>query len=146
MYIGNEVKLEVEENITPLVPDVTIDKENHNCDILDTTTNVEICKQDVDVEQIQQTDDVSEDDIIIKIKSYRNTGKGEISIKNKSYSLELEKSNDIDKDLISFKSEDTGVATVANNGKVTLKSIGNTRIIVSYNGKEKDTLLLTVKK
>lgn len=58
----------------------------------------------------------------------------------------MEKPNDIDKNLISFKSEDTSIATVTNNGKVTLKSIGNTKIIVSYNGKEKDTLLLTVKK
>ena len=143
---GKEVKLEVEENITPLLQDVFVGEENHNCDIADTTTKVEICNQVVDIEPIQQTNETPEDDIIIKIKSYRNTGKGEISIKNKSYSLELEKSNDIDKNLISFKSEDTGIATVTNNGKVDLKSIGNTKIIVSYNGIEKDTLLLNVKK
>ena len=143
---GKEVKLEVEENITPLLQDVIVEEENHNCDIADTTKKVEICNQVVDIEPIQQTNKTPEDDIIIKIKSYKSTGNGIISIKEKSYSLELEKSNDIDKNLISFKSEDTGIATVTNNGKVTLKSIGNTKIIVSYNGKEKDTLLLTVKK
>lgn len=144
--LGKEVKLEVEENITPLLQDVIVEEENHNCDIADTTKKVEICNQVVDIEPIQQTNKTPEDDIIIKIKSYKSTGKGIISIKEKSFSLELEKSNDIDKNLISFKSEDTGIATVTNNGKVTLKSIGNTKIIVSYNGKEKDTLLLTVKK
>lgn len=144
--LGNEVKLEVEENISPLVPDVNIDKENHNCDIIDTTTNVEICKQDVDVEQIQQTDDVSEDDIIIKIESYKNTGEGQISIKDKNYCVSLSKPDGIDRNLISFTSEDTSVATVTNEGKVTPISKGKTKIIVSYNGKEKDTLLLTVKK
>ena len=143
---GKEVKLEVEENITPLLQDVFVGEENHNCDIADTTTKVEICNQVVDIEPIQQTNETPEDDIIIKIKSYKNTGEGVISIKEKSCSLELEKSNDIDKNLISFKSEDTGIATVTNNGKVDLKSIGNTKIIVSYNGIEKDTLLLNVKK
>lgn len=144
--LGKEVKLEVEENITPLLQDVIVEEENHNCDIADTTKKVEICNQVVDIEPIQQTNKTPEDDIIIKIKSYKSTGKGIISIKEKSFPLELEKPNDIDKNLISFKSEDTSIATVTNNGKVTLKSIGNTKIIVSYNGKEKDTLLLTVKK
>lgn len=144
--LGKEVKLEVEENITPLLQDVIVEEENHNCDIADTTKKVEICNQVIDIEPIQQTNKTPEDDIIIKIKSYKSTGKGIISIKEKSFSLELEKPNDIDKNLISFKSEDTSIATVTNNGKVTLKSIGNTKIIVSYNGKEKDTLLLTVKK
>lgn len=143
---GKEVKLEVEENITPLLQDVIVEKENHNCDIADTTTKVDICTQDVDIEPIQQTDETHEDDIIIKFKSYRNTGKGEISIKDKSFPLKLEKPDDIDKDLITLRSEDTCIATVTNNGKVDLKSIGNTKIIVSYNGIEKDTLLLNVKK
>lgn len=144
--LGKEVKLEVEENITPLLQDVIVEEENHSCGIADTTTKVEVCNQVVDIEPIQQTNETPEDDIIIKIKSYQNTGEGVISIKDKSCSLELEKSNDIDKNLISFKSEDTAIASVTNNGKVTLKSIGNTKIIVSYNGKVKDTLLLTVKK
>ena len=60
--------------------------------------------------------------------------------------MPLSKPDGIDRNLISFTSEDTSVATVTNEGKVTPISKGKTKIIVSYNGKEKDTLLLTVKK
>lgn len=51
--LGKEVKLEVEENITPLLQDVIVEEENHNCDIADTTKKVEICNQVIDIEPIQ---------------------------------------------------------------------------------------------
>lgn len=87
----------------------------------------------------------SPDNIIIKIKSWKNTGKGEIPLTEKNYWIPTDKPTNVDKNLITYSSENTEIATVTNEGHVTPIAIGTTKIIVSYNGREQDSLLLTIK-
>lgn len=86
-----------------------------------------------------------DEESIIKIKSWKNTGKGEILLTEKNYWIPTEKPANIDKNLITYSSENTEIATVTNNGHVTPIAIGTTKIIVSYNDIEQDSLLLTIK-
>ena len=87
----------------------------------------------------------SDHNIIIKIKSRQNTDKGEIFLTDKDYWVPIDKPSNIDKALITFSSENTEIATVTNEGHVTPMATGTTKIIVSYKGKEQDSLLLTIK-
>ena len=87
----------------------------------------------------------SPDNIIIKIKSWQNTGKGEIPLTEMNYWIPTDKPTNVDKNLITYSSENTEIATVTNEGHVTPIAIGTTKIIVSYNGREQDSLLLTIK-
>ena len=87
----------------------------------------------------------SPDNIIIKIKSWQNTGKGEIPLTEMNYWIPTDKPTNVDKNLITYCSENTEIATVTNEGHVTPIAIGTTKIIVSYNGREQDSLLLTIK-
>jgi len=98
---------------------------------------------DVTVKELQDED--SDDDIIIRIKSWNDTGKGEILLTDKNYWVPTDKPSNVDKTLITFSSENTEIATVTDKGHVTPIAIGTTKIIVSYNGKEQDSLLLTIK-
>lgn len=83
--------------------------------------------------------------LIIKIKSWKNTGKGEILLTDKNYWIPTDKLENVNKNLITYSSGNTEIATVTNNGYVTPIAIGTTKIVVSYNGIEQDSLLLTIK-
>ena len=113
--------------------------------------NVKICatineKEYVcDVTVKESLDEDSDHDIIIKIKSWNDTGKGEILLTDKNYWVPTNKPSNVDRNLITFSSENTEIATVTDKGHVTPIAIGTTKIIVSYNGKEQDSLLLTIK-
>ena len=86
-----------------------------------------------------------DNDVIIKIKSWRDTGKREILLTNNNYLVPTDKPFNVDNSLITFSSENTKIATITNGGRVTPIAIGTTKIIVSYKGKEQDSLLLTIK-
>lgn len=98
-----------------------------------------------DVTVKESLDEDSDHDIIIKIRSWRDTGEGEILLTEKNYWVPTDKPSDVDRTLITFSSENTEIATVTNEGHVTPMATGTTKIIVSYNGKEQDSLLLTIK-
>ena len=87
------------------------------------------------------------EDFVIKIASYKNSGTGQISISNKSYRVPIKKlKQQVDKELIEFKSSKTDVATINKNGDVTPLKVGKTTITVLYDGKEQDTFKLTITK
>ena len=84
-------------------------------------------------------------DVTIKIKSWKNTGTGSIPITKKDYCVLLEKSGPVVDELICFSSEDSSIATInSSSGQVTPVSVGVVKIIVSYIDQEQDTLLLTI--
>lgn len=93
----------------------------------------------------QSPDGDSKNEIIIKIKSWENTGTGSIPLTKMDYWIPTDKPVNIDKNLITYSSENTEIATVTNDGHVTPIAIGTTKIIVLYNGIEQDSLLLTIK-
>lgn len=87
-----------------------------------------------------------EPDVTIKIDSWQKSGQGRILLTDK-YCVPTTRIGNVDSKLIHFSSENTDVATIDElTGRVTPLTVGKTKIIVTYNGIEQDTLLLTIKK
>ena len=97
--------------------------------------------------KVNPKEDVKEvEDVIIMIPSYKNSKKGELSLAAmKTYTLVPKITGNAVKELIQFSSDNSEIATITNSGKVTLKALGTVKITVSYNGKEKDYFMLTIK-
>lgn len=97
--------------------------------------------------KVNPKEDVKEvEDVIIMIPSYQNSKKGELSLAAmKTYTLVPKITGNAVKELIQFSSDNSEIATITNSGKVTLKALGTVKITVSYNGKEKDYFMLTIK-
>lgn len=118
--------------------------------ILAGTTNIlasiagENYKCKVKVEPKEEAKEV--EDVRIIIPSYHNSKKGELSLSAMTtYTFVPEITGDAVKELIQFSSDNPEIATITNSGKVTLKALGTVKITVSYNGKEQDTFMLTIK-
>ncbi len=91
-------------------------------------------------------EDKEVEDVRIIIPSYQNSKKGELSLSSMTtYTFVPRITGNAVKELIQFSSENPEVATITNSGKVTLKALGIVKITVSYNGKEQDTFMLTIK-
>lgn len=100
------------------------------------------CKVKVEPkEEVKEVEDVS-----IIIPSYQNSKEGVLSLSAMTtYKfVPIIRGNAV-QELIQFSSDDTRVATITNSGIVTLKNLGKVKITVSYNGKEQDTFMLTIK-
>ena len=97
--------------------------------------------------KVEPKEEVKEvEDVRIIIPSYQNSKKGELSLSAMTtYTFVPRITGNAVKELIQFSSDNPKVATITNSGKVTLKALGTVKIIVSYNGKEQDTFMLTIK-
>ncbi len=58
--------------------------------------------------------------------------------------MDFTTSREIDTKLLNFRSEDTSIATITREGLVTPVKVGKVSIVVSYDGKDQDSLLLTI--
>lgn len=84
-------------------------------------------------------------DVTIKIESWRNMGVGSISLKNEKYCVPTKKSGNVNTDLIYWMSDNLSVAEVdAKKGLVTPITVGEANIIVLYNKVKQDSLKLTI--
>lgn len=97
--------------------------------------------------KVEPKEEVKEvEDVRIIIPSYQNSKKGEFSLSAMTtYTFVPRITGNAVKELIQFSSDNPEVATITNSGKVTLKALGTVKITVSYNGKEQDTFMLTIK-
>lgn len=97
--------------------------------------------------KVEPKEEVKEvEDVRIIIPSYQNSKKGELSLSAMTtYTFVPRITGNAVKELIQFSSDNPEVATITNSGKVTLKALGTVKITVSYNGKEQDTFMLTIK-
>lgn len=97
--------------------------------------------------KVEPKEEVKEvEDVRIIIPSYQNSKKGELSLSAMTtYTFVPRITGNAVKELIQFSSDNPEVATINNSGKVTLKALGTVKITVSYNGKEQDTFMLTIK-
>ncbi len=97
--------------------------------------------------KVEPKEEVKEvEDVRIIIPSYKNSKKGELSLSAMTtYTFVPRITGNAVKELIQFSSDNPEVATITNSGTVTLKALGTVKITVSYNGKEQDTFMLTIK-
>ena len=84
------------------------------------------------------------DEVIIELPGWKKSGTASLAITAKSYKMDFTTSREIDTKLLSFRSEDTSIATITREGLVTPVKVGKVSIVVSYDGKDKDSLLLTI--
>lgn len=96
--------------------------------------------------EVKPKEEVKIEDVIIKIPSYQNTKKGELSLSAMTtYTFVPNITGNAVKELIQFSSDNPEIASITNSGKVTLKALGTVKITVLYDGKEQDTFMLTIK-
>lgn len=84
-------------------------------------------------------------DVTIKIESWRNMGVGSISLKKGEYTVPTKRSGNVNEELIYWMSDNLSVAKVdAKRGLVTPITVGEANIIVLYNKVKQDSLKLTI--
>ena len=84
------------------------------------------------------------DEVIIELPGWKKSGTASLAITAKPYKMDFTTSREIDTKLLNFRSEDTSIATITREGLVTPVKVGKVSIVVSYDGKDQDTLLLTI--
>ena len=84
------------------------------------------------------------DEVIIELPGWKNSGTASLAITAKPYKMDFTTSREIDTKLLNFRSEDTSIATITREGLVTPVKVGKVSIVVSYDGKDQDSLLLTI--
>lgn len=84
------------------------------------------------------------DEVIIELPGWKKSGTASLAITAKPYKLDFTTSREIDTKLLNFRSEDTSIATITREGLVTPVKVGKVSIVVSYDGKDQDSLLLTI--
>lgn len=84
------------------------------------------------------------DEVIIELPGWKKSGTASLAITAKPYKMDFTTSREIDTKLLNFRSEDTSIATITREGMVTPFKVGKVSIVVSYDGKDQDSLLLTI--
>lgn len=84
-------------------------------------------------------------DVKVTLPGYQNSGTARLPLTS-PYRIPYKITGDADSTLIEFRSEDTSIATISDDALITPVSVGNVKIIVSYNGQDQDTLSLTITK
>jgi uncharacterized protein YjdB len=84
------------------------------------------------------------DEKIIELPGWKKSGTASLAITSQPYKMDFTTSREIDTKLLNFRSEDTSIATITHEGMVTPIKVGTVSIVVQYDGKDQDTLLLTI--
>ena len=84
------------------------------------------------------------DEVIIELPGWNKSGTASLAITAKPYKIDFTTTREIDTKLLNFRSEDTSIATITREGMVTPVKVGKVSIVVSYDGKDQDSLLLTI--
>lgn len=87
---------------------------------------------------------MEQEGVTIRIPSWNNSGTASLKLTDSSWKVEILTTGSVNKDLIKFASEKPSIATVTPDGIVKPVASGTTKIVVSYDGTEQDTLILTI--
>lgn len=93
---------------------------------------------------VEEASDTEVDDVIIELPGFKESGTASLALTAEPCKIDFTTSKEIDLNLINFRSEDTSIATITREGVVTPVKTGKVAIVVSYDGKDKDTLSLTI--